>query len=269
VTVASPAGQLVLCARRHGWTISGAPPSGRFADPIERTAHRDISGARIKEFVDSAPDLKALGLEPPGSGDQSSSATPRPPRSFSTSATARCQRRQAGCVHAWRGGVLRWTGRPFRASACRGRSGARRSCLGSTRDADNSEIGRHEQASLDRRRDLEGRRRRGGCGCVSRPPELAWQTFGQGVDQPSPRARHRAHQALLRGRVSVDATFYAGTPTRWLSWPAGPAPSGGRCQDQGDPGGSGLAGEAEAGHPLQPRSPPRTRKPAATAPVKK
>ena len=63
VTVASASGQLVLAHAGAVWTISA--PSADLADR-ERADGLigDISGARIKEFVDSAPDLGALGLEP-------------------------------------------------------------------------------------------------------------------------------------------------------------------------------------------------------------
>ena len=63
VTVASPAGQMVLAHAGTVWTISA--PAADLADR-ERADGLvgDISGARIKEFIDAEPDLKALGLEP-------------------------------------------------------------------------------------------------------------------------------------------------------------------------------------------------------------
>ncbi|MBZ5587719.1 MAG: DUF4340 domain-containing protein [Acidobacteriia bacterium] len=63
VTVASASGQLVLAHAGTVWTISA--PAADLADR-ERADGLigDLSGARIKEFVDTAPDLKALGLEP-------------------------------------------------------------------------------------------------------------------------------------------------------------------------------------------------------------
>ncbi len=63
VTVASASGTLVLSHAGTVWTISA--PSPDLADRERADGLiSDIEGARIKEFVDTAPDLKALGLEP-------------------------------------------------------------------------------------------------------------------------------------------------------------------------------------------------------------
>ena len=64
LTVGSAPGQVALAHTGSVWTITS--PSADLADRDRAEAViNDISGARIKEFVDSAPDLKALGLEPP------------------------------------------------------------------------------------------------------------------------------------------------------------------------------------------------------------
>ncbi len=64
VTVRSPAGQIALAHAGTMWTITA--PSPDLADRERGDGLiGDISGARIKEFVDKAPDLKALGLDPP------------------------------------------------------------------------------------------------------------------------------------------------------------------------------------------------------------
>ncbi len=63
VTIASPAGQLGLAHAGSSWTIT-APVSDLADRDRAEGLITDVSGARIKEFVDSAPDLKALGLEP-------------------------------------------------------------------------------------------------------------------------------------------------------------------------------------------------------------
>lgn len=63
VTIASPAGQLGLAHTASTWTITAPVTDLADRDRAEGLI-TDISGARIKEFVDSSPDLKALGLEP-------------------------------------------------------------------------------------------------------------------------------------------------------------------------------------------------------------
>ena len=64
VTVANPSGQFTLAHAGSLWTITAPVPDLADRDRAEGLI-TDISGARIKEFVDNAPDLKALGLDPP------------------------------------------------------------------------------------------------------------------------------------------------------------------------------------------------------------
>lgn len=63
LTVASPSGQVALAHTGSVWTITAPSPDIADRDRAEGVI-TDISGARIKEFLDTAPDLKALGLEP-------------------------------------------------------------------------------------------------------------------------------------------------------------------------------------------------------------
>jgi hypothetical protein len=63
LTVASPSGQVALAHTGSVWTITAPTPDTADRDRAEGVI-TDISGARIKEFLDTAPDLKALGLEP-------------------------------------------------------------------------------------------------------------------------------------------------------------------------------------------------------------
>jgi hypothetical protein len=64
VTVAGPDGPLTLAHAGSLWTITAPVADLADRDRAEGLI-TDISGARIKEFVDNAPDLRALGLEPP------------------------------------------------------------------------------------------------------------------------------------------------------------------------------------------------------------
>lgn len=63
LTVASPSGQVALAHTGSVWLITAPEPDLADRDRAEGVIS-DISGARIKEFLDTAPDLKALGLEP-------------------------------------------------------------------------------------------------------------------------------------------------------------------------------------------------------------
>jgi hypothetical protein len=63
LTVTSPGGQVALAHTGSAWTITSPEPDLADRDRAEGII-TDISGARIKEFLDTAPDLKALGLEP-------------------------------------------------------------------------------------------------------------------------------------------------------------------------------------------------------------
>src|SRR5512136_598780 len=63
LTVASPGGQVALAHTGSLWTITAPSPDIADRDRAEGDI-TDISGAHIKEFLDTAPDLKALGLEP-------------------------------------------------------------------------------------------------------------------------------------------------------------------------------------------------------------
>jgi len=63
VTVASASGQLVLAHAGSVWTITAPSPDLADRESADGLIG-DISSAKIKEFVDAAPDLKALGLEP-------------------------------------------------------------------------------------------------------------------------------------------------------------------------------------------------------------
>lgn len=64
LTVAWPAGQVALAHTGALWTITAPTPELADRDRADAVIG-DISGARIKEFVDGAPDLKGMGLEPP------------------------------------------------------------------------------------------------------------------------------------------------------------------------------------------------------------
>jgi hypothetical protein len=64
LTVAWPAGQVALAHTGALWTITAPTPELADRERAEGVIG-EISGARIKEFVDTAPDLKGLGLEPP------------------------------------------------------------------------------------------------------------------------------------------------------------------------------------------------------------
>lgn len=63
LTVASSSGQVALAHTGSVWTITAPSPDIADRERAEGVI-TDISGARIKEFLDAAPDLKALGLEP-------------------------------------------------------------------------------------------------------------------------------------------------------------------------------------------------------------
>ena len=63
LAVTSPSGQVGLAHTGSVWTITAPEPDLADRDHAEGVIS-DISGARIKEFLDTAPDLKALGLEP-------------------------------------------------------------------------------------------------------------------------------------------------------------------------------------------------------------
>ncbi len=63
VTIAGAGASLTLAHAGSLWTITAPVPDLADRDRAEALI-TDISGARIKEFVDHAPDLKALGLEP-------------------------------------------------------------------------------------------------------------------------------------------------------------------------------------------------------------
>jgi hypothetical protein len=63
LSVASASGQVALAHTGSVWTITSPSPDLADRDRAEAVI-TDISGARIKEFVDTAPDLKAMGLEP-------------------------------------------------------------------------------------------------------------------------------------------------------------------------------------------------------------
>lgn len=63
LTVANPSGQVALAHTGSAWTITS--PTADLADRDRaEVVVNDISGARIKEFVDAAPDLAAMGLQP-------------------------------------------------------------------------------------------------------------------------------------------------------------------------------------------------------------
>ncbi len=64
LTVASPIGQVALAHAGSVWTMTAPTQDIADRDRAEGVV-TDISAARIKEFVDKVPDLKALGLEPP------------------------------------------------------------------------------------------------------------------------------------------------------------------------------------------------------------
>lgn len=63
LAVTSPSGQVALAHTGSVWTITAPEPDLADRDRAEGVIS-DISGARIKELLDTAPDLKALGLEP-------------------------------------------------------------------------------------------------------------------------------------------------------------------------------------------------------------
>jgi hypothetical protein len=63
LAVTSPSGQVALAHTGSVWLITAPEPDLADRDHAEGVIS-DISGARIKEFLDTAPDLKALGLEP-------------------------------------------------------------------------------------------------------------------------------------------------------------------------------------------------------------
>lgn len=63
LTVTAPSGQVALAHTGSVWTITAPEPDLADRDHAEGVIS-DISGARIKEFLDTAPDLEALGLEP-------------------------------------------------------------------------------------------------------------------------------------------------------------------------------------------------------------
>jgi hypothetical protein len=63
LTLTAPSGQVALAHTGSVWLITAPEPDLADRDHAEGVIS-DISGARIKEFLDTAPDLKALGLEP-------------------------------------------------------------------------------------------------------------------------------------------------------------------------------------------------------------
>jgi hypothetical protein len=63
LTVANASGQVALAHAGPLWTITSPSPDLADRDRAEAVIN-DVSGARIKEFVDNAPDLKAMGLDP-------------------------------------------------------------------------------------------------------------------------------------------------------------------------------------------------------------
>ncbi len=63
LTVANASGQVALAHTGSAWTITSPTPDLADRDRAEAVIN-DISGARIKEFVDKAPDLAAMGLQP-------------------------------------------------------------------------------------------------------------------------------------------------------------------------------------------------------------
>ena len=63
LAVTSPSGQVALAHTGSVWLITAPEPDLADRDRAEGVIS-DISGARIKEFLDTVPDLKALGLEP-------------------------------------------------------------------------------------------------------------------------------------------------------------------------------------------------------------
>jgi hypothetical protein len=67
LTLSSPSGQVALAHTGSSWTITAPEPDLADRDRAEGVVS-DISGARIKDFLDTSPDLKALGLEPPRLG---------------------------------------------------------------------------------------------------------------------------------------------------------------------------------------------------------
>jgi hypothetical protein len=111
VTVASPTGQVALAHTGAGWTITAPEPDLADRDRAEGVVS-DISGARIKEFLDASPDLKALGLEP---------------RRFGVTRRMGSRWRASGASACFGS-----TPRPPLASPVRGRSGGRGSSSSST-----------------------------------------------------------------------------------------------------------------------------------------
>jgi hypothetical protein len=63
LSIATTSGQVALAHTGSVWTITSPSPDLADRDRAEAVI-TDISGARIKEFVDTAPDLRAMGLEP-------------------------------------------------------------------------------------------------------------------------------------------------------------------------------------------------------------
>jgi hypothetical protein len=63
LSVASASGHVALAHTGSVWTITSPSPDLADRDRAEEVI-TDVSGARIKEFVDTAPDLKGMGLEP-------------------------------------------------------------------------------------------------------------------------------------------------------------------------------------------------------------
>jgi hypothetical protein len=63
LTVTSPSGLVALAHTGSAWTITSPSPDLADRDRVEGII-TDISGARIKEFLDTAPDLRALDLAP-------------------------------------------------------------------------------------------------------------------------------------------------------------------------------------------------------------
>ncbi|MGD1147337.1 MAG: DUF4340 domain-containing protein [Thermoanaerobaculaceae bacterium] len=215
VTVASPAGQLVLAHAGTVWTI-GAPA----ADLADRDRADgligDISGARIKEFVDSAPDLKALGLEPRRFGvtivKRDAKAAPIA-LDFGDERDAK-DGKQVACRRGERvfwvdGKTVSRLGVPWQEWR------SKQLVSFDSWTADRLEIGAGaSNASLERKDgiwkagsaevDADAVNRR-----LTGLADLGVKAF----DQPKPSGAPIGHVKLSgEGGVSVDATFYAGTP---------------------------------------------------------
>jgi hypothetical protein len=266
VTVASPAGQLVLAHAGTVWTISA--PAADLADRDRADGFiGDISGARIKEFVDSAPDLKALGLEPRRFGvtivKRDAKAAPIV-LDFGNERDAK-DGKQVACRRGERvfwvdGKTVSRLGVPWQ----EWRSTQLVSFDSWT--ADKLEIGAGtSKASLDRK---DGIWKAGAAevdaDAVSRRLTGLADLRVKAFDQPKPSGAPIGRIKLsCEGGVSVDATFYAGTPDA-LAVVAGRT---GALSVDAAKIKEILADPASLAKPKP--TPTPTAKPAATAPVKK